>query len=68
MNLIIPDTLFEMYVRTCILNTHVYLKLRKQNFNLRTMKSTITQDLLYYKRSVYSFPVDQTLKPDHAEF
>ena len=31
------------------------------------MKSTITQDLLFYKRYVYPFPVNQILKPYHVD-
>ena len=60
MNLISPDTLFE--ICTCIWNKHVYLKLYKQNINLRKWHLQSHKILLFYKRSVYPFPVAQILK------
>ena len=56
------------YARTRILNTYMCLKLFKQKHQFSAMKSTITQVLLFHKRSVYPFPVVWILNPYHVEF
>ena len=62
MNLLSPDTLFEI----C---TYMYLKHLRVSLTIQpkhqssTMKSTITQVLLFYKRYVYPFPVIHLLNP-----
>ena len=67
MNLISPDSLFEI----C---TYMYLKHARESSTIQakhqssTMKSTVTQDFIFYKRSVYPFPVAQILKPYRAKF
>ena len=63
MNLISPDTLFEISI-------YMYLKqVRILNYTTKisTMKSSITQVLLFYKRCVYHFPLIHLLNPWHAE-
>ena len=56
------------YARTRILNMYMCLKLFKQKHQFSTMKSTITQVLLFHKRSVNPFPVVWILNPYHVEF
>ena len=56
------------YACACILNTYMCLKLNKKKKQFLTMKSTITQVLLFHKRSVYPFPVVKILNPYHVEF
>ena len=52
-----------------IYHKHVHVPLTKQAKNhFFTMESTVTQILLFHKRSVYPFPGVQILNPYHVEF
>ena len=62
MNLISPDTLFE--ICTYMFLKHVRVsKTIKPKLQSSTMKSTITQGLLFYKKICVPFPNDPFIEP-----
>ena len=62
MNLISPDTLFEICTYIYLINVCVTYTIQPKHQS-STMKSTITQVVLFYKRFVYPFPVIHLLNP-----